>query len=47
MTMGMLQMAIASWDGKRMNWAKVIEENLLKQLWSKPQEIPTNQLVQK
>jgi hypothetical protein len=25
----------------------VIEENLLKQLWSQPQEVPANQLVQK
>jgi hypothetical protein len=25
----------------------VIEENLLKQLWIQPQEVPTNQLVQK
>jgi hypothetical protein len=32
--MDMVVMAIASWNGERMDWAKVIEENLLKQLWS-------------
>jgi hypothetical protein len=40
-------MSIASWNGERMDWAKVIEENLLKQLWSQPLEVPANQLVQK
>jgi hypothetical protein len=40
-------MSIASWDGERVDWAKVVEENMLKQLWINPQEIPTNPLVQK
>jgi hypothetical protein len=47
MTMDMVVMSIASWNGERMDWAKVIEENLLKQLWIQPQEVPANQLVQK
>jgi hypothetical protein len=47
MTMEMLQMAIASWNGERVDWAKVVEVNMLKQLWINPQEIPTNPLVQK
>jgi hypothetical protein len=47
MTMEMLQMAIASWDGERVDWVKVVEENMLKQLWINPQEIPTNPLIQK
>jgi hypothetical protein len=36
MTMDMVVMSIASWNGERMDWAKVIEENLLKQLWIQP-----------
>jgi hypothetical protein len=47
MTMEMLQMSIASWNGKRMDWAKVVEDQLLKQLWMDPQEVPSNPLVQK
>jgi hypothetical protein len=47
MTMEMLQMSIASWNGKRMDWAKVVEDQLLKQLWIDPQEVPSNPLVQK
>jgi hypothetical protein len=47
MTMDMVVMSIASWNRGRMDWAKVIEENLLKQLWSQPQEVLANQLVQK
>ena len=30
-----------------MDWAKVVEGNMLKQLWINPQEIPTNSLIQK
>jgi hypothetical protein len=37
MTMEMLQMSIASWNGKMMDWAKVVEDQLLKQLWIDPQ----------
>jgi hypothetical protein len=33
----MLQMSIASWNGKMMDWAKVVEDQLLKQLWIDPQ----------
>jgi hypothetical protein len=44
MTMDMVVMSIASWNGERMDWAKVIEENLLKQLWSQSQEVPANHL---
>jgi hypothetical protein len=40
-------MSIASWNGKRMDWAKVVEDQLLKQLWIDPQEVPSNPLVQK
>jgi hypothetical protein len=47
MTMEMLQMSIASWNGKMMDWAKVVEDQLLKQLWIDPQEVPSNPLVQK
>jgi hypothetical protein len=47
MTMEMLQMSIASWNGKRMDWAKVVEDQLLKQLWMDLQEVPSNPLVQK
>jgi hypothetical protein len=47
MTMEMLQMSIVSWNGKRMDWAKVVEDQLLKQLWMDPQEVPSNPLVQK
>ena len=32
MTMEMVQMSIASLDGERVDWAKVVEENMLKQL---------------
>jgi hypothetical protein len=39
MTMDMVVMSIASWNGKRMDWAKVIEENLLKKLWIQPQAL--------
>jgi hypothetical protein len=46
-TMEMLQMSIASWNGERMDWAKIVEDQLLKQLWSDPQEVPSNPLVQK
>jgi hypothetical protein len=47
MTMEMLQMSTASWNGKRMDWAKVVEDQLLKQLWIDPQEVPSNPLIQK
>ena len=30
MTMDMVVMSKASWNGERMDWAKVIEENMLK-----------------
>ena len=36
MTMEMVQMSIANWDGEQVDWAKVVEENILKQLWSNP-----------
>jgi hypothetical protein len=40
-------MSIASWNGKRMDWAKVVEDQLLKQLWIDPQEVLSNPFVQK
>ena len=30
-----------------MDWVKVVEENMLKQLWINPHKIPTNSFVQK
>ena len=47
MTMEMVQKSVASWDGERVDQAKVVEENMLKQLWINPQEIPTNSFIQK
>ena len=46
-TMDMVVMSIASWNRERMDWAKVIEDNLLKLLWNQSQEVLANQLVQK
>lgn len=36
MTMDMVQKARASWEGERVDWAQVVEENILKQLWTNP-----------